>query len=199
MPAGSVPAALEIGEDLVGIAEGEVMKHHHDVLHIGAGLGRIADDQRGGHQPLLLQAVMGMHPVGAGAVERKVVVIAGAGLERRLRQVRYAVLLPGRRQAVPVDQGLLVDVTFQPHPEALAGFGRQAVAAIGLGQPEDGGGAAVHLDDTGADADRRGRCRKGRFAGDEQAGSQADQAGGGGGCQELATTQVLHDESSPET
>jgi hypothetical protein len=39
-------AALEAGEDLVGIAEGEVVEQHHDVLHIGAGLGRVADDQR---------------------------------------------------------------------------------------------------------------------------------------------------------
>jgi hypothetical protein len=52
------------GEHLLRRSEGEVVQHEDDVLPIFATVGAV-DDERRGHQTLLLQALMRMHPVRA--------------------------------------------------------------------------------------------------------------------------------------
>ena len=92
----------------------------------------IADDQRRRHQELLLQPLMGMHPEGAAKAQREVVVGAAARRNRRSGDAGNAVLLPWRREAVPVDQARLLDLVFQAHAKWLADLGRDAERAVGL-------------------------------------------------------------------
>jgi len=80
-----MPAVPKLGKDVRGIPKGEIVEHHDHLLHIFVVLGRIPNDERRGHQALLLKAKMGMHPIGPGARKMKVVVVAPAGFERRLR------------------------------------------------------------------------------------------------------------------
>src|SRR5690606_35228130 len=122
-----MPAPLQLRQNFVWVAKGEIVEHHHDFLDVGGGLGGIADDERRRHQKLLLQAVMGMHPVGAGPIEWKVVGVAFSGWQRRLRQIGYAVLLPGWRQAVPMEESLLAGIVFQAHAKVTVGLRKKAV------------------------------------------------------------------------
>ena len=109
--------AGELGVDLMRIAEGEVVEHDHHFLLVTRGAVEIADDQRRGQQALFLQAMVGMHPEGAGALLRKVIVIGLARRQQRLRQTGDAVLRRRRRQAMPMDQRLLAHLILQPYAE----------------------------------------------------------------------------------
>lgn len=53
----------------------EIMQQDHDLLLVEARLGRIAHDQGRGEKPLLLEANVGMHPVGAGPGQGEVVIV----------------------------------------------------------------------------------------------------------------------------
>ena len=140
-------AAAQPGEDLGGIAEGEIVQQDDHLLLVARSLGRIAHDERRRQQLLLLQPDMGVHPVGAGTREDEVVLVAAAGLERRLRQLGHAVLIARRRQAVPVHQRVLVELVDELHMEALAGVGDDAVPSVRLDQAEHIGRLAVDLYD----------------------------------------------------
>ena len=50
--------AGEAGEHLVRRSEGEVVQHEDDLLPVFPKLSSIMDDERRGHQALLLQALM---------------------------------------------------------------------------------------------------------------------------------------------
>src|SRR2546430_1395569 len=58
--------AGKAGEHLLRRSEGEVVQHENDFLPVFAKLNNIMDDERRGHQALLLHAVMRMHPILAG-------------------------------------------------------------------------------------------------------------------------------------
>jgi hypothetical protein len=77
---------LQAGENLVWIAEGEVIQHDHHLLLIARQILRGANDQRGRKKTLhLAQAEMRMHPVGAGNGQGKIVLKGCAGGDRILR------------------------------------------------------------------------------------------------------------------
>src|ERR1700733_2053473 len=90
------PHLLQVGEDLFGTGEGEIGEHHHDFLLVGA-VALIVDDKRRGHQELLLQVGVRMHPERAAVVKREIVVGAAPRRNERRGNVRHAVLLPRRR------------------------------------------------------------------------------------------------------
>ena len=151
-----VAALLELGGDLLGRREAEVGKHHDDFLLVPP-VALIADDQRRRHQQLLLESLVRVHPEGAAETQREVVVRAAAWRDRRSRNAGHAVLLPRRREAVPVDQAGLVDPVFQAHAEPLIHPRPDAEGAVGLPDAEDGGGLAVHLDAAALDPQHRRR------------------------------------------
>ena len=144
-------ALRKIAQDFVRQLEREIVQQDHDLLLVARRILGIAHDQRRRHQRLLLQQVMRMHPVGARQRDGEVVVVAFARRERRLGDAGHAVLVVGRRQAVPVDQRRLLHRVAEPHPEPLAGIHDEAMRAIGLQQPEHLGGLALHLDGAGGD------------------------------------------------
>jgi hypothetical protein len=53
------------GEDLVRVAEGEILEQHHDFLGVCAHVLRRPRDERRRHEKLLLQPLMGVHPMRA--------------------------------------------------------------------------------------------------------------------------------------
>src|SRR5690625_4460347 len=109
-----------------------------------------------------------MHPVRARPVEREVVVVACAGRERRLREERHAILLPRRREPMPMDERFFVETVLKPNPEPPTGFRNEAMGAIGLGKAEDSGRAPLHLDHSGVDLDRSSGGGSGGTAWDQQ-------------------------------
>jgi hypothetical protein len=68
---------LQRGENLLGRREAEIGQHDHDLLLAGT-VALIADDERRGHQELLLQALVRVHPERAAEAQREVVVRAAA-------------------------------------------------------------------------------------------------------------------------
>ena len=112
----------ELFQDLFGRRETEVGQHNNDFLLVGLVAG-IVDDQRRGHQKLLLQSIMRMHPERAAEGERKVVLGGTAGRDRSSGQFGDAVLLPWRLEAVPVDQAWILDMVFDADVERFADFG----------------------------------------------------------------------------
>ena len=81
---------------------------HDDLLHILALLGPVANDQRSGEQPLLLQG-MRVHPMSSrlARIERKPIWNRRPGRDKLSCQPGNAVLQPARCKAVPVhDRGL---------------------------------------------------------------------------------------------
>jgi hypothetical protein len=113
-------AAGEIGEDRFGRTEGEIDEEDHHLLLVAALVGGIADDERRREQLRALEADMRMHPVGAGAGEREVVIVALSRRQRRLRQARHTVLRRRRLQPVPMDERRLVETVVERHQERLA-------------------------------------------------------------------------------
>src|SRR5258705_9171330 len=96
------------------------------------------DDERRGHQPLLLQAVMRMHPVRAGNW-RIVIGLNHAVRDRWGLRPREAVLRPGRKLPMPMDNGACASLIDEVHVEALAGEEANARTSIRTDQPEDPG------------------------------------------------------------
>src|SRR5512132_691175 len=90
---------------------------------------------------------MGVHPVCAAEAQREVVFGAAVRRNGWPGNARDAVLLPRRRQAVPVDQAWLVESVFHLDAKALADIGDKPGSAIRLADTEHGSGLAVHLDD----------------------------------------------------
>jgi hypothetical protein len=137
-------ARSESRQNLLRRAEGEIVQHQHDLLLVRSlALG---DDQRRSEQPLLLQAVMGMHPIGAGLPQREVVLVGGSGLEQRLRDAGHAVLVHRRSQAVPMDQGGLGKPVRERQAKPISRLETQAVHPVRLAQAGDGRRAPAHLD-----------------------------------------------------
>ena len=79
-------------EYLLGGREAEIGEHDHDLLLVRA-VALIPDDERRGHQPLLLQALMGVHPERAAEAQREIVIGAAAWEELGVRKC------PARRLA----------------------------------------------------------------------------------------------------
>ena len=138
-------AFLELLKNLLRRPKAEVGQHHDDVLLVRP-VARIADDQRRRHQQLLLQSLVGVHPVRPAEAQGEIIVGAAARWYRRPRDARDAVLLPWRRQAVPMDQARLVDLVFHAHAEPLAHVRPDAEGPVGLLDSEDRRRLAVHLD-----------------------------------------------------
>ena len=138
-------ALFQIGKDLLGRGEAEIVQHQHDFLLTGP-IALITDDQRRIQQLLLLQPHVRVHPEGAAEGERKVVIGAAARQDRRPRDARHAVLLPGRSQTVPVDQARHPNPVLDPNAKPLADLRRDPFGSVGLADGEDRGGLAVYLD-----------------------------------------------------
>ncbi len=93
----------------------------------------IPDDERRGHQPLLLQALMGVHPERAAEAQREIIIGATAWGNRGSGNARHAVLSPGRGEPVPMDEAWFVDAVFDPHAKSLADVGGEAERAAAVG------------------------------------------------------------------
>src|ERR1700740_1701504 len=78
---GSVRAG-EAGEHFVSHSKGEVVQHEDDFLPVFAKRRGVMNDERRGHQVLLLHVLMGMHPIRA-RIRSIVVGLKGAVLDRR--------------------------------------------------------------------------------------------------------------------
>jgi hypothetical protein len=120
------------------------VQHQHDLLLVH-GLA-LCDDQRRGEQPLLLQPVMGVHPIGARIAQGEVVFVSGSWLEQRLRDPGHAVLMQWRTQTVPMDQSGLGKPIRERHAEWVSRPEAQAVHPVRLAQAGDGRRAPAHLD-----------------------------------------------------
>ena len=159
------PCLFEAGENLLRRGEAEIGQHDHDFLLVRA-VALIVNDERRGHQELLLQALVRMHPERPAESQREIVVGAAARRNRRAGNSRHAVLPPRRRQPMPMDEARLVDAVLDPHAEGLADLGRQAERPVGLTDAEHRGGPAVHLDVAALQSEdgrgRRGPSRRGR-------------------------------------
>ena len=136
---------LQILEDLFRGREAEIRQHHHDLLLVRP-VALVVDDERRRHQPLLLQPLMRVHPERAAEAQREVIVRAAARGNRRSGNPRHAVLPPGRRQPVPMDQARFADAVFDPDPKGLADLGREAKGPVWLLDGVDRRRPAVHLD-----------------------------------------------------
>src|SRR5882724_4606028 len=93
-----------------GIAESEIVEQDDHLLLVARGVRRIAHDERRRQQLLLLEPDMRVHPVGSGTGQDEIIFVVAAGLERRLRQLGHAVLIARRRQAVPVDERVFIEL-----------------------------------------------------------------------------------------
>src|SRR5437764_493983 len=100
-----------------------------------------------------------MHPKSAAEAQREVVVRSAAGWDRRSGNPGHAVLLPRRRQPVPMDQARLVDLVLQPDAKWLADIGCEAVRAVRLPDAEDGSRLSVDHDGAGLKLKYRPRRR----------------------------------------
>ena len=151
---GSAPPALQAGpccplfqlrEYLVGRGEAEIGQHDDDLLLVRA-VALVVDDQRRRHQQLLLQPLVRMHPKGAAKAQREVVIGGAARRDRRSGNAGHAVLLPRRRQAVPMNQARLVDPVFDADAKRLADIGGDAERPVRLADAIDRSRLAVDLD-----------------------------------------------------
>src|SRR6202011_3621552 len=106
---------FEICKDLCRAAEAEIVQQHDDLLLIGAAALRVMDDEGRRHERLFLKSLMRMHPVRAAGGQREVVVGRRTGGDRWRGDIRDAVLLPWRGEAVPMNQGRLPDLVLQSH------------------------------------------------------------------------------------
>lgn len=142
---GHLAALLELREDLLRRREAEVSQHQDDFLLVGP-VALIADDQRRRHQQLLLQALVRVHPVRSAETQREIVVGAAPRRYRRSGDAGDAVLLPGWRKAVPVDQAGFVDPVFHADAKPGAHLGPDAEGTGGLLDSVHRRRLAVHLD-----------------------------------------------------
>jgi hypothetical protein len=135
----------ELTEDLVRLAEAEVVQHDDDLLAVFPIIGRAAHDHRRSQQALLLQPVMRVHPVGAR--QRHEIVPAGrTGGERRRLRPRKSVVLPRRRLSVPVDDGRHLGCVDEIEAEAFARPQRDPGLAARTDEPIDARRLAVDIE-----------------------------------------------------
>ncbi len=92
------------------------------------------------------KSLMRVHPEGAAKGQRKIIVGAAAGRDRRPRNARHAILLPGRGEPVPMNEARSADLVLDPHPKAVADTGGDALGAVRLADAVDRGRLAVDLD-----------------------------------------------------
>src|ERR1700745_2319406 len=101
---GGRPRAGEAGEHLVRCSKGEVVQHENDFLPVFAKLRGVMNDERRGHQALLLHVMMRMHPIRAR--NRSIVVgLNRAVIDRRALRPRKTVLRPGWKLPMPMHNG----------------------------------------------------------------------------------------------
>src|SRR5947207_3281342 len=89
---------------------------------------------------------MRVHPVGAAKAQREIVIAAASCWNRGSRNIRNAVLPPGRREAMPVDEARLVNMVFDPDAKRLGDIGGDPKSSVRLADAKHGSGLAVHLD-----------------------------------------------------
>lgn len=104
---------LKIRINLFRQREAEIGELYDYVLPAGY-LAAIPDDQRRRKQKLLLKSIMRVHPIGAATAQREIVVGAASRRNCGPGNVRNAILLPRRREAMPVDQARFFDMVFDP-------------------------------------------------------------------------------------
>src|SRR5258705_4264173 len=117
------------------------------------------DDERRGHQALLLQAVMRVHPVGARY--RSIVI----GLNRAVRD-RWslrpweAVLHPGRKLPMPMHKSARASFISEFDAEPFTGGQTNARTSVRAGKSEDLGWPTIHLEHScsGDETLRNRRC-----------------------------------------
>jgi hypothetical protein len=76
-------------------------------------VGGIGENERDGHQLLLLQAKVGMHPVGPGLHQEEIVPALFSGLNGRLGHIRDAILAVGQEDAVPMQRQRLLGLILE--------------------------------------------------------------------------------------
>src|SRR5207302_7624185 len=103
------------------------------------------------------QSIMRVHPVRAAAAKGEIVVGAASRRNRQSRRFRDAVLPPGRREAMPVDQAWLFDMVFDSNAKWLAYIGGDSEGSVGLADAKYGSGLAVHLYVTALEPQHRWR------------------------------------------
>ena len=86
---------------------------------------------------------MRVHPERAAEAQREVVIGGSAGRDGRSGNAGDAVLLQGRRQAVPVDQARLADPVFDAGRETPRLSASSAPAAVGLRDAAHRSGLAI--------------------------------------------------------
>lgn len=120
------------------------MQQDRDFLFVTRAVFCRADNQWRGEQALFLQGV-GVHPMGAARADRELIIPALLSREQGGRIVWYAIHVPGRRQAVPVDKGILGRLVEKADVEVRARIQHEAGVAAAVCQPEDRGGLAVDV------------------------------------------------------
>ena len=156
-------------EDGVGTLEGPVAEHQHVFAVIGdrVGAGRI-DDDRAVMAHLFLQAGMGVIPIRARLDHREAVLESLARRDPGIGQAGHAIHLEGKKNAVPVNGGILVqpvgDVERDVIALAPAQHGRRQMTVHGH-RPA---AAAINGDRCAADIEVEARARQGRQAGAAQ-------------------------------
>jgi len=105
-------AAGDLCQHVPGGFEREVVQQHHHLLPVGGQIGGAAHDQGCGQQLHFLHRHMAVHPVRARHW-REVIRAPFARCQQRHRQAGYAVLRIGRNLAVPVNDGLDVQIIGQ--------------------------------------------------------------------------------------
>ncbi len=178
--------AGQAGKHLVRRAKGEVVQHEDDLLPVVAKLGGVMHDERRRHQPLLLHAVMRMHPVRAGD-RRIVVALHRAVRDRRGLRPRESILRPRRQLPMPVDERARAGFVGQCDAEPFVGGEADAGPSVRTDQSEDLGRPSVDLDHarSGDEALRIERC------GADGAGDHGQDAGRQRGAKQLAARQGL--------
>ena len=168
------------------------MEEEDDFLKVGGEIFGPPHDQRGSQQLHFLQAVVGMHPMGARAGREVIVGAAAGGDGRDIAGVAHAILIGRRRLAMPMDNRRHIQPVVEAETAALARVEGQTLTAIGPGQAEDAGRLSQDVDGAGAGGQHQG----GRFGQGKAGGGQR----GRGGSQKLAPGQIEgHGKSSNRT
>jgi hypothetical protein len=84
--------------------------------------------------------------MGTGRLHGKVIQGAGIGRDDRLRQARYAILIVGRMQAVPVNGCWHRELVFQENVKGLVDYEGQPLFPVGLFQSHQGRRFAIDLE-----------------------------------------------------
>src|SRR5271165_4070238 len=102
--------------------------------------------------------------------ERKFVIRTAARRDRWPGNPGNAILLPRRRETVPVNEARLTDLIFDPNPKPGSDMGGKTFGSVGMADAKDRGRLAVDLDRAlyqpqhGRRRLRLGRCQRGSRA-----------------------------------